>query len=150
METADDEPLAPIDLVNKILISDAAILGVIATDSRGQRLASALKAEAPEKGGLPEDFFDKRAQLLTIIKGMVSQDEAIFGRFQSIILNFEAAKIVILSVPKFKISFGMRLMRSANADYITQSVLTLLGIEGRTERNQRAADVKSRPKELEG
>lgn len=142
-----DEPLAPIDLVNKILISDPAILGVVAADSKGNKLASAVKGEAPEKAGLSEDFFDRRAELVAIVGGMASQEEAMFGHFQSMVMNFEKARIVVLDVPEFGISFGIRLIRSANVDYVTNSVLTLLGLVRRTERNRRAAGVEARPEE---
>ncbi len=139
MRAGGDEPQAPIDMVNKILISDPSILGVVATDEKGNKLALAVKGEIPEKRELSEDFVKKASMILTVVKGAVSQYEPLFGRLQSVTVKFETSQVAIFTVPELRMVFGLRVTRSADIDYVVTSVFSILGIVGKAERNQGAS-----------
>ncbi len=136
-------------MVNAILLSDPAILGVMALDDKGNNLALAVKGEMPERRELSDEFVNKVAAVLSMIKGIVSQYETLYGRFQSFVMNFETSKVVILSIPEIRLAFGLRLLRSANVDYIAATVPSLLHLDANVERSHGGASIEPLSKKPE-
>ena len=128
----EDEPQVPIDTANRILLSDPAIMAVAAVDYDGNNLAAASKAELPEKEWLTDDFIEMGVKLSALIMGSASQYEDIYGPLQSITVRFQKSKVMLLLTPDLRIVFVLRLIASANVDYIIASVYSLLEL-GRTE-----------------
>ena len=143
-----DDPLAPIDMVNKILASDAAILAVAAVDDKGNNLGVAIKGEIPEKKELTGELIKKGVQLGAIIVGSLSQFEQLYGPLQAITIRYQASKILILMAPELRLSFIIRLIASANVDYVINSVFALFGIDGKVKRDREVAEVGPRQKQV--
>ena len=133
---SQDDALTPEDLVNRILLSDAAILGIVAVDGHGNAVASAWKSELPEGLEMSKDEVNSVGSFTGILMGMAMsgrQTQSLrargsYGRFESVMINHERAKILFLPLPAMKLTLTMRLLRSANSDYITNLVLSRVGV----------------------
>jgi hypothetical protein len=131
-----NEVLAPDDMVNRILLSDSSILGILAIDSHGNTVASAWKPEMPEGIEMSEGEIGNVGSFTGILLGLVVSGKQVerlrargsYGHFESIVINFKRAKILMLSLPGMRLNFVIRLVRSANTDYIHNLVLAKAGI----------------------
>jgi hypothetical protein len=135
-ELTQDAVLSPEDMVNRILLSDPSILGILAIDSHGNTVASAWKPEMPEGIEMSEGDVGNIGNFTGILLGMVVSGKQVerlrargsYGNFESIVINFRRAKILMLSLPGMKLNFVIRLVRSANTDYIHNLILTKVGV----------------------
>lgn len=135
-DVTKDDVLAPVDMVNRILLSDPSILGILAIDSHGNTVASAWKPEMPEGIEMSEGEIGNIGSFTGILLGMVVSGRQVerlrargsYGHFESIVINFKRAKMLMLPLPGTRLNFVIRLVRSANTDYIHNLVLAKAGV----------------------
>jgi hypothetical protein len=123
------EPLAPIDVVNRILLSDPVILAVLAVDEKGSVSAKANKRDIPESEMLSEELGRQAARLGSIIIGAVSQFGSLYGHLETITFRYKRAKVLVMLVPRLKLFLMIRLIASANVDYVINSVEQIIGLD---------------------
>lgn len=128
-ESGSLEPLAPIDLVNRILVSDPTILAVLAIDSNGSSLAMACKGELPELRRTSEELARQASQIAGITVGSASQYANLYGQMQVITFRFQNAKVLVVIAPELRMSFIVRTIASADVDYVFNSIRSLLRLE---------------------
>ncbi|MEW5841273.1 hypothetical protein [Nitrososphaera sp.] len=108
-----------------VLASDDNILAACLMDDKFNMVESAARDGFAQKFKITDDIEKSSSAWAAIMFGMAELTDSVFGKTRCVLVDHDFAKLLLLHVPPSGF-VGLVLNRSANADYITLKVSTLL------------------------
>lgn len=115
-----------IGISQHILLLDDNILGVSIFSKNFNVIESATKPSFAKRFELSRQTEDSSPAYAAAVFGMTKMVETAFGGVEKITVDYERAKLMLLSVKDEKGFVGMVLNKSVNAEYLAAKVLTML------------------------
>ena len=116
-------------LAKKLLASDQAILRVLVLGKTGEELAHVYSKAYPKRDRLGTETEKKFGELDTVTLAMFKQAESRYGTADFILLAFKNAKVMLMRSEKQGFYLAVRILRSANAEYLHTKLEPILNIK---------------------
>ena len=118
--------LSSIGISQHILSVDDNIIGVSIFSQNFNLVESASKSDFAKRFTLSEQTEDASPAYAAAMFGMARMVEAAFGRVEKLTVDYQGAKLMLLSLKNARGFVGMVLNKSVNAEYLAAKVLALL------------------------
>jgi hypothetical protein len=106
---------------------DPAILSLIVVDSMGRVLHVSRSARLPDSERVDAETVRIFGIVSKLIFGAANNATRVMGGTEAIVGVFKREKALLVNLPEYNLLLALRLVRSANAEYVCDKIRDLLG-----------------------
>lgn len=115
-------------LARDLVDCDPAILSLLVIDKSGRVIAVERSKRLSEADFLSDDLVPKFGVLAKLIIGAASNATPLLGRMEFLIGAFKNEKVILMNLSEYDLTLGMRVARSATAEYVYRKIAERLAI----------------------
>ena len=113
-------------LAKDLVDCDPAILSLIVVDSLGRVLQVGRSARLPESEQVSPELVRVFGTVSKLIVGAANNAAQVMGGTEAIVGIFKRQKALLVNLPEYNLLLALRLVRSANAEYVCDKIGDLL------------------------
>ncbi|MDA4117785.1 MAG: hypothetical protein OK455_05520 [Thaumarchaeota archaeon] len=114
-------------IAKDVVECDPSILSLIVLDSLGRVLAVGRSSRLAESEQVSRELIPMFGTIVKVILGAANNAAQAMGGTEHIIGVFKRQKVLLINLPEYNLSLGLRLARSANAEYVYNKIKEILG-----------------------
>lgn len=109
---------------------DSSILSLIAVDGVGRVLHVSRSSRLPSEERVDPQLVQVFGTIARVILGAANNAAQIMGGTEAVIGVYKRQKVLLVNLPAHEMLLAVRLVRSANAEYVCDKIGDLLAIRG--------------------
>jgi len=109
---------------------DSAILSLIVVDPMGRVLQVSRSSRLPGSDQVSPELVQVFGTLVKVLVGAAEKAARVMGGTEAIVGIFKRQKVLLINLLEYNLLLGIRLSRSANAEYICEKIGDLLATRG--------------------
>jgi hypothetical protein len=113
-------------LAKDLVDCDPSILSLIVVDSLGRVLQVGRSGRLPESEQVSPELVRRFGTVSKLIFGAANNAAQVMGGTEAIVGVFKKEKALLINLPEYNLLLALRLVRSANAEYVCEKIGDLL------------------------
>lgn len=109
-------------IAKDIMKDDGAIEILIIVDDMGNLISLRESERLDEADREPNELLQKYATLTTILLGAADVKDERLGGLELMVISYGKAKVILMKLPEYKVTLGMRVNRSALGEHIYREI----------------------------